>query len=208
MPTRATTSRSMSNWTGSLGNMSEWMTGRNMMIFGAGAALMLAASRIAPPFAGRAIGTMRAISGTDPFDALAQDHQKVLGLFGRIEETENTAVTRRSALLLQLKRMLTAHALAEEDIVYPMLHDDAHRTEQAKKLYNEHAMVKVKLFELEHKAKDDPTWIDDLRALHRMVAEHVHEEEQIEFPKLRAALDQSQCTNLLGEVSREKSMLL
>jgi hemerythrin superfamily protein len=111
-------------------------------------------------------------------------------------------------LLLQLKRMLTAHALAEEDIVYPMLHDDAHRTEQAKKLYNEHAMVKVKLFELEHKAKDDPTWIDDLRALHRMVAEHVHEEEQIEFPKLRAALDQSQCTNLLGEVSREKSMLL
>jgi hemerythrin superfamily protein len=208
MPTRATTSRSMSNWTGSLGNMGEWMTGRNMMIFGAGAALMLAASRIAPPFAGRAIGTMRAMSGTDPFDALAQDHMKVLALFGRIEQTENSAVMRRNAMLLQLKRMLTAHALAEEDIVYPMLHDDAQRQEQAKKLYSEHAMVKVKLFELEHKAKDDPTWIDDLRALHRMVAEHVHEEEQIEFPKLRAALDQSQCTNLLGEVSREKSMLL
>jgi hemerythrin superfamily protein len=208
MPTRATTSRSMSNWTGSLGNVGEWMTGRNMAIFGAGAMLMLAASRIAPPFAGRAIGTMRAMSGTDPFEALAQDHQKVLALFGRIEETDTSAVTRRNALLLQLKRMLTAHALAEEDIVYPMLHDDAHRTEQAKKLYSEHAMVKVKLFELEHKAKDDPTWIEDLRALHRMVAEHAHEEEQIEFPKLRAALNESQCTSLLGEVSREKSMLL
>jgi len=197
----------MSNWTDSFA-MGEWMTGRNMMIFGAGAALMLAASRIAPPFAGRAIGTMRAMSGTDPFDALAQDHKKVLALFGRIEATDHSAVMRRNGLPLQLQRMLTAHALAEEDIVYPMLHDDAQRKEQAKKLYSEHAMVKVKLFELEHKAKDDPTWIDDLRALHRMVAEHAHEEEQIEFPKLRAALDQSQCTNLLGEVSREKSMLL
>ena len=207
MPTRATFS-SMSNWTGSLGNMGAWMTGRNMMIFGAGAVLMLAASRMAPPLAGRAIGTMRAMSGTDPFEALAEDHQKVLALFGRIEQTDDSAVMRRNALLLQLKRMLTAHALAEEDIVYPMLHDDAHRAEQAKKLYSDHAAVKVKLFELEHKAKDDPTWIDDLRALHRMIAEHVHEEEQIEFPKLRAALNEAQCTNLLGEVSREKSMLL
>jgi hemerythrin superfamily protein len=207
MPTRAT-SGSTGNWADSIGNLGEWVSGRNLMIFGAGAALMLAASRIAPPFAGRAIGTMRAMSGTDPFDALAQDHQRVLALFGRIEQTDQSAVMRRNALLLQLKRMLTAHALAEEDIVYPMLHDDAHRPEQAKKLYGDHAMVKVKLFELEHKAKDDPTWIDDLRALHRMIAEHAHEEEQIEFPKLRAALNESQCTNLLGEVSREKSMLL
>jgi len=198
----------MDGQTGAIGNLTEWLTGRNMMIFGAGAVLMLAASRLAPPFAGRAIGTMRAMSGTDPFEALAQDHQKVLALFGRIEQTDNSAVIRRNAMLLQLKRMLTAHALAEEDIVYPMLHDDAQRRDQAKKLYSDHAAVKVKLFELEHKAKDDPTWIDDLRALHRMIAEHAHEEEQSEFPKLRAALDESQCTNLLGEVSREKSMLL
>jgi hemerythrin superfamily protein len=207
MPRRAS-SGAMDNPTGSIGNLTEWLTGRNMMIFGAGAMLMLAASRLAPPIAGRAIGTMRAMSDTDPFEALAQDHQKLLALFGRIEATDNSAVIRRNAMLLQLKRMLTAHALAEEDIVYPMLHDDAQRRDQAKKLYSEHAAVKVKLFELEHKAKDDRTWIDDLRALHRMIAEHAHEEEQIEFPKLRAALNESQCTNLLGEVSREKSMLL
>jgi hemerythrin superfamily protein len=193
---------------GSMDDRSEWLSGRSIIIFGAGALLMFAASRLAPPFAGRTIGTLRAMSGTDPFEALAQDHQKVLALFGRIEQTDKAAVIRRYAMLLQLKRMLTAHALAEEDIVYPMLHDAAQRREQAKKLYSEHAAVKVKLFELEHKAKDDPTWIDDLRALHRMIAEHAHEEEQIEFPKLRAALDRTQCTNLLGEVSREKSMLL
>ena len=89
-----------------------------------------------------------------------------------------------------------------------MLHDDAHRQEQAKKLYRDHAEVKVKLFELEHMAKDDPRWMTDVRALHRMILAHAREEEQNEFPKLRAALDQAQCQTLLGEVSREKSMLL
>ena len=189
----------------------DWLgrlSARDAVIFGAGALLMLTAGRIASPVAGRAIGSLRAMAGTDPFEALAQDHQKVLALFERIEATDASATLRRATLLLQLKRMLTAHALAEEDIVYPMLRDDAHRDEQAKKLYRDHAEVKIKLFELEHKAKDDPTWLDDLRALHRMIAEHAREEEQIEFPALRAALDEAQCTNLLGEVSREKSMLL
>ncbi len=185
-----------------------WLSGYSMMMFGAGALLTLAAARMAPPFAGRAIGTLRAMSGTDPFEALAQDHQRVLALFGRIEQTDGAATFRRGAMLQQLKRMLTAHALAEEDIVYPMLHDDAGRRDQAKRLYSQHAEVKLRLFELEHKAKNDPTWIDDLRALHRMVEEHAREEEQIEFPKLRAALSTTQCTSLLGDVSREKSLLL
>ena len=66
----------------------------------------------------------------------------------------------------------------------------------------------VKLFELEHRAKDDPSWMTELRALHHMIEAHAREEEQMEFPKLRAALDEARCTTLLGEVQREKSMLL
>ena len=188
--------------------MSEWMTARNAMMMGAGTLLGFAVGRIAPPFAGRAIGSLRSMAGTDPFDALAQDHKKVLALFEALEATDDKAIARRNAMLLQIKRMLTAHALAEEDIVYPMLHDDAHRHDEAKKMYRDHAEMKVKLFELEHKAKDDPSWMADLKALHRIVETHAREEEQTEFPKLRAALDQQQRANLLGEVSREKSMLL
>ena len=193
----------MGNW----GNW-DWFRARDAMIFGAGALLSLAASRVAPPFAGRAIGSIRAMTGTDPFDALAQDHQKALAMFEAIEATDNSATTRRAAMLFQLKRMLMAHALAEEDIIYPMLRDDAHRHEQAVKLYRDHAEVKVKLFELEHRAKDDPSWMTELRALHHMIEAHAREEEQMEFPKLRAALDEARCATLLGEVQREKSMLL
>src|SRR5207237_4223149 len=128
----------------------DWFRARDAMIFGAGALLSLAASRVAPPFAGRAIGSIRAMTGTDPFDALAQDHRKVLALFEAIEATDNSATGRRTAMLFQLKRMLTAHALAEEDIIYPMLRDEAHRHEQAVKLYRDHAEGRVKLVEPEH----------------------------------------------------------
>ena len=195
----------MGNW--NWGNW-DWFRTRDMMVFGAGALLSLAASRVAPPFAGRAIGSLRTMAGTDPFDALAQDHQKALAMFEAIEATDNSATGRRAAMLFQLKRMLTAHALAEEDIIYPMLRDDAHRHEQAVKLYRDHAEVKVKLFELEHMAKDSPGWMTELKALHHMIESHAREEEQMEFPKLRAALDESRRANLLGEVQREKSMLL
>ena len=189
-------------------NESGWLSARTAISFGAGALLMLTASRIAPPFAGRAIGSLRSMAGTDPFEALAQDHRKVLALLEQIEATDKSATMRRGAMLFQVKRMLTAHALAEEDIVYPMLHDDAHRAEEARKLYREHADIKVRLFELEHRAKDDPSWIEGIRELRRIVAEHAREEEQLEFPKLRAALDERRKSNLLGEVHREKSMIL
>ena len=189
-------------------NGAEWTSGRNLLIFGAGALLMMAAGRMAAPVAGRAIGSMRAMAGGDPFDALAQDHQKVLALFDNIEASDETATGRRTAMLFQLKRMLTAHALAEEDIIYPMLRDDARRREQATKLYRDHAEVKVKLFELEHKQKDDPSWIADVRALRAMLEEHMRQEEQVEFPKLRNALDETRTAALLAEVHREKAMLM
>jgi hemerythrin superfamily protein len=191
-------------WNGGM----EPPTARDWIAFGAGALVMLAMSRLMPPVAGRAIGSIRAMTGTDPFEALAQDHRKLLALLDTIAETPNDAVGRRTAMLFQAKRMLSAHALAEEDIVYPMLCDDAHRREQASRLYREHADLKIRLFELEHKAKDDPSWVEDLRALRRVVAEHAREEEESEFPKLRAALGEQRTASLLGEVGREKAMLL
>jgi hemerythrin superfamily protein len=200
--------RSWSDWFSGRTDWTQQISMRDAMIFGAGALLMLGAARVAPPFATRAMGTMRAMAGTDPFDALAQDHQRVLAVFDRLEATDTSMISRRNAILTQLKRMIAAHALAEEDIVYPMLCDDAHRREQALKLYRDHAEIKVKLFELEVKPKKDPSWIEDLRSLRQLIASHAHEEETVEFPRLRAALDESRRVNLLGKVSREKSLLL
>ncbi len=183
-------------------------SGRDLMIFGAGMLMGLAAGRIAPPVAGRALGSMSGMAGRDPFDALTQDHRKLLALFDIIEQTDDSARLRRSTLLFQLKRMLTAHALAEEDIIYPMLRDDAQRQEMASQLYREHAEMKVRLFELEHQAKDNPGWIDRLRELREIIAGHARQEEDSEFPRLRQVLGSDGKARLLGEIRREKGLLL
>lgn len=184
------------------------VSGRDLVAFGAGVLLGLAAGRIAPPVAGRALGSISGMAGRDPFEALAQDHRNVLALIDSIEQTDSSARLRRSALLFQLKRMLTAHALAEEDIIYPMLRDDAQRQEMASQLYREHAEMKVRLFELEHQAKDDPGWIARLRELRGIIAEHARQEEENAFPRLREALGGDSKARLLGEIRREKGLLL
>ncbi len=183
-------------------------SGRDLVAFGAGTLAGLAAGRIAPPVVGRATGSLSGMVGRDPFEALAQDHRNVLALFDRIEHTEGSANLRRSALLFQLKRMLTAHALAEEDIIYPMLHDDAQRQEMANQLYREHAEMKIRLFQLEHQAKDHPDWLPRLRELREIIAAHARQEEENEFPRLRATLGGDGKSRLLSEIRREKALVL
>lgn len=184
------------------------ISGRDLIAFGAGMLAGLAAGRIAPPVAGQAIGSLSARAGGDPFDALAGDHRKVLALFDVIERTDDSARLRRATLLFQLKRMLTAHALAEEDIIYPMLRDDAQREEMATKLYREHAEMKVRLFELEHQSKNSPAWMAKLRELRQIVASHARQEEESEFPRLRSVLKEEGKSQLFGEIRREKALLL
>ncbi len=186
----------------------QGLSGRDMIAFGAGVLAGLAAGRIAPPLAGRTIGSMSGMAGRDPFDALTQDHRNMLALFDVIEKTDDSARLRRAALLFQLKRMLTAHTLAEEDIIYPMLRDDAQRQELANQLYREHAEMKVRLFELEHLEKGNPGWITKLRELRGIIQGHAREEEDSAFPRLRGALGGDGTSRLMGEIKREKALVL
>jgi uncharacterized protein (DUF1330 family)/hemerythrin superfamily protein len=190
----------------SRGNGRSWT--RGLAAFAAGAATMLLAGRAAPPVAGRVAGTIRGALGGDPFDALARDHRAVLGLLRTIEKTDPKSRTTRAAMLFQVKRMLAAHALAEEDVVYPLLINDAQRQEESSRLYREHADMKVRLFELEHLAKDDPQWTGKLIELRQIVEAHARTEEETEFPALRQALKADQSARLFGDIQREKSLIL
>lgn len=182
--------------------------GKSLTAFAAGAALSFAASRLMPPFAGRAVGLARVAAGGDPFDALARDHRMVLGMMDTVLRSDGQAQMRRTASLLQIKRSLTAHALAEEDIVYPMLRDEVGAIEASDRLYREHADMKIHLFRLEHLRPDDPRWQEEMTALRDLVARHAADEENNEFPRLRERLSREDIVQLSGDVSREKQFVL
>jgi hemerythrin superfamily protein len=182
--------------------------GRSLSAFAAGAALSLAASRLMPPLAGRAVGMARVAAGGDPFDALARDHRTVLGMMDALLQSNGQARMRRTAGLMQIKRSLTAHALAEEDVVYPMLREEVGAREASDRLYREHAEIKIHLFKLEHLRADEPAWHHEMRALRDLVARHAADEENTEFPKLRERLSREDIIRLSGDVSREKQFVL
>lgn len=183
--------------------------GRRFGTFATGAAIGLIASRVMAPLAGRAVGAARVAAGGDPFDALARDHQRVLSMMDSLLETDDTATMRRTAGLLQIKRALTAHALAEEDVVYPLLHDRANAKVAVEQLYREHAEIKMHLARMEHMQAGDPAWTQELQALRDLVARHARDEEEREFPRLREALAQSgEVGRVSQEIEREKQLVL
>jgi hemerythrin superfamily protein len=181
---------------------------RGLAAFTTGALAAVIASRILPPLVAQAAGSAQAAAGRDPFDALADDHRIILSLLSRMENSPDDAVFDRTQLLLRLKRRLSAHAVAEEDVVYPLLHGRAHEEDDTMHLYSEHAEMKMHIFALEQMPKNDPRWRDTARELKDLVAGHVKQEEEVDFPKLRAVLDQKETSMMSGGIQREKALLL
>lgn len=182
-------------------------SGRLIATFAGGAVAGIVAARCLAPWLGQAIGLARSAVGGDPFDALARDHRTVLKALDALAETPNEAVLRRTKMLLMIKHALTAHALAEEDVIYPLLHDRAGAPQEAEKLYGDHADIKRLLHTLEATPKGDPGWAGSVRELRDLIAVHARQEEDVEFPRLRKLLGQDGVARLSGQVQREKAMV-
>ena len=184
------------------------ITMRGLAAFTTGALAAVIASRVLPPIVAQAAGAAQAAAGRDPFDGLAEDHRIILSLLDRMTSSPDNAVFDRTQLLLRLKRRLSAHAVAEEDVVYPLLHDRAHEVDDTMHLYSEHAEMKMHLFTLEQMPKSDPRWRGIATELKELIAGHVKQEEEVDFPKLRAVLDEKETAMMSGGVQREKALLL
>lgn len=172
------------------------------------AAATLLATRLLPPLAAEAHGRLRR---GDPFERLAADHRAILDVLRRMAAARGAR--QRLHLLARLKRRLAAHAMAEEDIVYPLLDREAGARAEVRQFYAEHAEMKMQLYALETLADgghgaDGDDWGQHVRELHRVVARHVHEEEIDAFPRLRQLLDRPRLSAVSGQVQREKAMLL
>lgn len=108
-----------------------------------------------------------------------------------------------------MKRRLAKHALAEEDVVYPLLNDEADRREAAKHLYDEHAQMKILLFEIEMALMHGEPWDEPVQKLRQMVESHAREEEQEQFPRLREVLNErKRLSQVAGQLHREEALIL
>jgi iron-sulfur cluster repair protein YtfE (RIC family) len=174
----------------------------------AGAAGGLLLGKFLPVLIANASGTIRAGAGQDPFESLIRQHRELLSLLDQMESTSTENFVKRTALALKFKRTIAKHAMAEEDVVYPLLHDDTDRAEAVEKLYREHAGMKIHLFELQRSVKDHDSWIANVRSLRAEIEPHARQEEEVEFPRLRGILNQRKSVNLSRKIQQEESLIV
>jgi len=182
--------------------------GRNlaMLLGGLGAGIL--SSRLLPPLISAAMGSRRVRTGGDPFELLISDHRRIVSLLDQMRVCSPDSGMRRSGLYLMLKRKLAKHAMAEEDVVYPLVHGKAENGDAGKHLYDEHADIKILLFELEEKLMKHADWGDQVTRLRDVVQRHVNEEETIVFPRLRQQLGRDQLPQVSGQISREEALIV
>jgi hemerythrin superfamily protein len=181
--------------------------GRGMTAFAVGTLAGILASRTLPPIFAQAGGWARGAAG-DPFEPLIQDHRAIAALLDQLQNSSDDAMFERKQKLFRLKRRLAAHAMAEEDVIYPVLSEMSRDQKDAHHLYSEHADMKIHLYALEQIPKDDPQWLKRLGELKSLIESHVEHEEEIDFTRLRSDLAPEILAKLSGRMKREKALLL
>jgi hemerythrin-like domain-containing protein len=140
----------------------------------------------------------------DAFELLKKDHEKVSGIFEKLDSTTERGVKTREELFTQLKQELDVHAHIEETILYPVLKESDETEDITLEAYEEHNVVKQLLAELEALPKDDETWGAKLTVLKENVEHHVEEEEGEMFKSARKVLSKEQIDGIGARMEAAK----
>jgi len=141
------------------------------------------------------------------FQLLKEDHQKVSGIFEKLEPTTERAVKTREEMFTKLKEELDIHAHVEETIFYPALKQALEEKQIVTHAYHEHQEVKDLLKQLEATPVDSEQWQATLLQLKESVEHHVEEEEGNMFKQAREALTEEQARELGERMAEEKKTM-
>jgi len=125
-------------------------------------------------------------AGTDIYNILKGEHNRVLGLF---DEAINSG---SKDTFMQIRSELYSHMSGEEEVLYPMLRDRNVTRDVAMEGYQEHHVAKLLLSELEVMDERSDMWIPKLKVLKENVKHHVEEEERHMFPDAQREISTSE----------------
>lgn len=139
------------------------------------------------------------------FELLKKDHEKVSGIFEKLDKTTENGVKTREELFTQLKTELDIHSQIEEQMLYPLLKEAKETHDITLEAIEEHNVVKQLLAELEELPKNDETWGAKLTVLKENVEHHVEEEEEEMFKDARKVLSSDELEELGTRMQEAKA---
>ena len=140
--------------------------------------------------------------GRDALMSLIEDHKRVLKLFERAAGDPS--------LFDEIRQELTLHAQLEEEILYPAMREafPAEDREQVDLAVDDHAEVKEALGHLSELALDSDDFRQALEELRDGVSQHIEEEEDEMFPKVRLSLEPGTLADLGAQMDARRTELL
>jgi hemerythrin superfamily protein len=137
-------------------------------------------------------------------DVIRMDHNKVNMLFMEISATDDSA--KIEEYFGQIYKDLTAHAEAEEEIVYPAVRSfyGEHDTQE---LYDEQSEMKQLLEELKSMSSSNESFKSKVDQLREMVMDHVRQEESTMFAAIRNNCSTEQQEKLATDFKAAKSQV-
>ena len=157
---------------------------------------------------------MTAPKRTQDKDAIAilkEDHKKVRGLLGELEETSEHASGKREKLLTTIEQELKIHTKIEEEIFYPAFREAAEKKHDKKLYYEaieEHHVVDLVLPEIKATAADSEEFGAKAKVLKDLVEHHAEEEETEMFPRAKKLMDRGELIRLGGELASAKEAMM
>jgi hemerythrin superfamily protein len=141
----------------------------------------------------------------DVTDVLSSDHQEFLGLLQQIK-TSSVPDERRN-LADTLITELVRHAVAEEMFVYPAMRKHLPDGDEAVEHdTKEHKELEQTMKELEAVDAGDPQFQQLLDQLETILRDHVQDEENEQFPQLRAHIPRLELVEMAGKVEAAKKL--
>ena len=144
-------------------------------------------------------------AGTDVVDELTTDHREATALLDQILTTSDPEARRNMAdtVITELVR----HSVAEEMYVYPVIQDTfPNGKEVVEHDTEEHKELERMMKELEGCAVDDPRFSALVSELRGQLHHHATDEENEQFPELRARVHREKLVKMREQVETAKKI--
>ena len=130
------------------------------------------------------------LAGGDWFQMVQAHHALIAQTLEALVNSGNASTSRRAGVLNKLAYQLTAHSVAEENVLYPALSNNG-MTREADMLYLDQSHAKVLNAEIDMAAamgSPPSAWLDKAKALQTAVLKHAKEDEEASlYPRLQQA---------------------
>ncbi len=138
----------------------------------------------------------------DGIEALEKDHDRIRSLFSELEGTADPQELQDS--FEKLGNILTIHAEAEERVLYPEARNCEGTTELIDKGHQEHDKGDQMVLSIKSVSPNESEFQEKVRELQEFMLNHLDEEENELFPKVRQCMSDRKLENLGTQLQETK----